>query len=215
MIAAPAACAPRRRRPNSLCAIAPATGWKPRSASRSARMSSTRGWFRARSRPVPASDGRPARRRHGLSARAHAVRLRRGAAAAKWRCRALRPRRRFRNRRCARLCVEPASAFHAPPSHPIRRKGRPSISPKKPITTTRRRGSPASSACSSIAGYDAYPIDGVQGAKTQSRHREIHQRPQARRPMPRRGEKFFDVLMEAAGNPEGAVSPGATTPAIR
>ncbi len=34
--------------------------------------------------------------------------------------------------------------------------------------TTSRRGSPASSGCWSIAGYDAAPIDGVDGPKTQS-----------------------------------------------
>lgn len=53
-----------------------------------------------------------------------------------------------------------------------------------------------------IAGYDAYPIDGVQGAKTQaalSKFLSDHKLP-ADAPS---DEKFFDTLLAAARNPEG------------
>ena len=53
-----------------------------------------------------------------------------------------------------------------------------------------------------IAGYDAYPIDGVQGAKTQAAITKfLNDRKLA--PMPRRAAEFFDALIEAARNPEG------------
>ena len=57
-----------------------------------------------------------------------------------------------------------------------------------------------------IAGYDANPIDGVQGAKTQAALDQIPQRPQTagRR---RRAAGFLRQLMAAASNPEG---PGFT-----
>jgi len=53
-----------------------------------------------------------------------------------------------------------------------------------------------------ISGYDAYPIDGVQGAKTQTAVTKfINDRKLAGDAAS--GEKFFDVLVEAARNPEG------------
>ncbi len=54
-----------------------------------------------------------------------------------------------------------------------------------------------------IAGYDAYPIDGVQGAKTQAaiakflNDRKLPADAVAK-------PDFFDALLEAAANPEGA-----------
>ena len=53
-----------------------------------------------------------------------------------------------------------------------------------------------------ISGYDAYPIDGVQGAKTQTAVTKfINDRKLAADAAS--SEKFFDVLVEAARNPEG------------
>ena len=53
-----------------------------------------------------------------------------------------------------------------------------------------------------ISGYDAYPIDGVQGAKIQTAITKlINDRKLAGDAAS--GEKFFDVLVEAARNPEG------------
>src|SRR6478672_1277556 len=53
-----------------------------------------------------------------------------------------------------------------------------------------------------IAGYDATPIDGVAGAKTQTAVTKfINDRKLAGDAAS--GEKFFDVLVEAARNPEG------------
>jgi uncharacterized membrane protein len=54
-----------------------------------------------------------------------------------------------------------------------------------------------------IAGYDAYPIDGVQGAKTQAAIARFL----AARKLPADivgKPEFFDALIAAAGNPEGA-----------
>jgi uncharacterized membrane protein len=53
-----------------------------------------------------------------------------------------------------------------------------------------------------IAGYDAYPIDGVQGAKTQAAVTKFLND----RKLPAdavAGANFFDTLIEAARNPEG------------
>ncbi len=53
-----------------------------------------------------------------------------------------------------------------------------------------------------ISGYDAYPIDGVQGTKTQAAITKfINDRKLAADAAS--GENFFDVLVEAARNPEG------------
>jgi uncharacterized membrane protein len=54
-----------------------------------------------------------------------------------------------------------------------------------------------------IAGYDAYPIDGVQGAKTQgaiAKFLGLRKLPADIVAKP----EFFDALLAAAGNPEGA-----------
>ncbi len=54
-----------------------------------------------------------------------------------------------------------------------------------------------------IAGYDAYPIDGVQGNKTQAALTKFlhdHKLPADAAGKP----EFFDALLSAAGNPEGA-----------
>ncbi len=54
-----------------------------------------------------------------------------------------------------------------------------------------------------IAGYDAYPIDGVQGSKTQSALTKFlsdHKLPADAAPKP----EFFDALVAAARNPQGA-----------
>ncbi|HSP50729.1 MAG TPA: DUF1036 domain-containing protein [Pseudolabrys sp.] len=53
-----------------------------------------------------------------------------------------------------------------------------------------------------IAGYDAYPIDGVQGAKTQAALTKFlneHKLPADSAAKP----EFFDALLAAANNPEG------------
>jgi uncharacterized membrane protein len=53
-----------------------------------------------------------------------------------------------------------------------------------------------------IAGYDAYPIDGVQGAKTQAAITKfLNDRKLP--PDTAAGPNFFDTLIEAARNPEG------------
>jgi uncharacterized membrane protein len=53
-----------------------------------------------------------------------------------------------------------------------------------------------------IAGYDAYPIDGVQGAKTQAAlNRFLKERNLAADAAA--GPEFFDTLLKAAQNPEG------------
>ena len=54
----------------------------------------------------------------------------------------------FDNCQRARMPGEPAGALHAGATVRYRRKGRSSISRKKPTTMTPRRGLPASSACS-------------------------------------------------------------------
>ncbi len=65
-----------------------------------------------------------------------------------------------------------------------------------------------------IAGYDANPIDGVQGAKTQNaltkflKDRKLPADAAA-------GPDFFATLLDAARNPAGSASPGATTPNTR
>ena len=52
-----------------------------------------------------------------------------------------------------------------------------------------------------IAGYDAYPIDGVQGGKTQAAlGRFLKDRNLATEPAP---AEFFDALLAAAQNPQG------------
>ncbi len=54
-----------------------------------------------------------------------------------------------------------------------------------------------------IAGYDAYPIDGVQGARTQAALTKFL----SDRKLPADSAakpEFFDALLEAAANPEGA-----------
>jgi peptidoglycan hydrolase-like protein with peptidoglycan-binding domain len=53
-----------------------------------------------------------------------------------------------------------------------------------------------------ISGYNAYPIDGVQGTKTQAAITKfINDRKLAADAAS--GANFFDVLVEAARNPEG------------
>ncbi|MGE0564394.1 MAG: DUF1036 domain-containing protein [Pseudolabrys sp.] len=54
-----------------------------------------------------------------------------------------------------------------------------------------------------IAGYDAYPIDGVQGSKTNAALNKFltEQALPAGSPT---GEKFFDVLLKAAASPQGS-----------
>src|SRR5262245_2041424 len=65
-----------------------------------------------------------------------------------------------------------------------------------------------------ISGYDAYPIDGLQGTKTQAAVAKfINDRKLAADATS--SANFFDVLVEAARNPEGSAFPGATTQAIR
>jgi uncharacterized membrane protein len=53
-----------------------------------------------------------------------------------------------------------------------------------------------------IAGYDAYPIDGVQGAKTQAAITKFLNNRKLAADAPA-GPNFFDTLIEAARNPEG------------
>ena len=78
-----------------------------------------------------------------------------------------------------------------------------SISPSRRPMTTRRRGSPASSGCLTIAGYDAYPIDGVEGAKTAKRAQEIPRRPQAAGRRRRASPTSSTRCWQAARNPQG------------
>ena len=68
---------------------------------------------------------------------------------------------------------------------------------------------PACSGCSAIAGYDAYPIDGVQGGKTQAALGQfLKDRNLAAEPAP---AEFFDALLAAAPNRKATDFPGATT----
>ena len=53
-----------------------------------------------------------------------------------------------------------------------------------------------------IAGYDAYPIDGVQGAKTQAALTKFLTDRNLPDDAPAKPD-FFDVLLKAAANPEG------------
>ncbi|HEY1473142.1 MAG TPA: DUF1036 domain-containing protein [Pseudolabrys sp.] len=53
-----------------------------------------------------------------------------------------------------------------------------------------------------VAGYDAYPIDGVQGAKTQAALAKFLSDRQLPADAPGKPE-FFDTLLKAAANPEG------------
>ena len=53
-----------------------------------------------------------------------------------------------------------------------------------------------------VAGYDAYPIDGVQGAKTQAALAKFLSDRQLPADAPSKPE-FFDILLKAAANPEG------------
>ena len=76
----------------------------------------------------------------------------------------------FRHRRRAAMPLRPDAGA----VHPDQSDARPTtaisspISPRTASMTTSRRGLPASSGCWSIAGYDAAPIDGVDGPKTQA-----------------------------------------------
>jgi uncharacterized membrane protein len=54
-----------------------------------------------------------------------------------------------------------------------------------------------------IAGYDAYPIDGVQGAKTQAALAKFLRERKLPADAPSQAS-FFDTLLEAARNPQGA-----------
>ncbi|HEY4980480.1 MAG TPA: peptidoglycan-binding domain-containing protein [Pseudolabrys sp.] len=67
-----------------------------------------------------------------------------------------------------------------------------------------------------IAGYDANPIDGVQGAKTQAALTKfLSDRKLASDAAS--APEFFATLLDAARNPEvrASASPGATTPNTR
>ena len=55
-----------------------------------------------------------------------------------------------------------------------------------------------------IAGYDAYPIDGVQGAKTQAALAKFLERPQAAGRRRRRSRNFSTPCSLPPRNPEGA-----------
>ena len=73
---------------------------------------------------------------------------------------------------------------------------------RKPTTIPRRRGLPASSACWSIAGYDANPIDGLEGKKTSA---ALDQFLKDRR-LPAdaaNGPTFFQVMLDAVKAADG------------
>ncbi len=63
-----------------------------------------------------------------------------------------------------------------------------------------------------IAGYDAYPIDGVQGAKTQAALAKFLERPQAAGGACRRAGIFRRVARRRATIRKAPAFPGATTP---
>ena len=134
-----------------------------------------------RSRAMPPGSRRPARCRHGLCARAHAAGLWQRAAAARRPGRILRPRRRLRH------CRSRAAARQASRRISARRSRR--IQPKGPIVNLAEEADYDDAQARlagiqrllAIAGYDAYPIDGVQGAKTQAAIAKFLGRPQAGR----------------------------------
>jgi hypothetical protein len=150
---------------------------------------------------MPASDGRAARCRYGLSACAHAVRL--------WRCAAATKRRR-------RFCIRNGD-FEIPNARgcPANQQAhfsaaKPAESPKGPVVNLAEEADydDAQARLAGIqrllviSGYNAYPIDGVQGTKTQAAITKfINDRKLAADAAS--GANFFDVLVEAARNPEG------------
>ena len=65
-----------------------------------------------------------------------------------------------------------------------------------------------------IAGYDAYPIDGVQGAKTQSALAKFLSDRKLAADAAAQPD-FFDTLLAAAATRKAPAFPGATTPTTR
>ena len=140
--------------------------------------------------------------REGLRACAGARRLRALAAAAGRPRGLLRRRRQLRHRGREGL-PDPLRASGSRASRRSSRlkpsRGSPPSCARKPTTIPRRRGLPASSACWSIAGYDANPIDGLEGKKTTRRARSV---PQGPPPAGRRSQRP-DVLPGDARRREG------------
>jgi hypothetical protein len=85
----------------------------------------------------------------------------------------------------------------------ILRKGRRSISPMKPTMTMRRPRPAGIQRPLALAAYDAYPINGIQGVKTQAalnKSLNDNKLPADALSKP----EFFDTLLDAAANPQGA-----------
>ena len=66
-----------------------------------------------------------------------------------------------------------------------------------------------------IAGYDANPIDGVQGAKDASRDHQVPRRPQAAGERRHRADIFRDLAEGRRAIRKGSAFPGAMTPNTR
>ena len=175
----------------------------------------TRGWFRVDPGAMPPGGRRRARRRHGLSACAHAAGLRQRAHAAE----PARPSCAFAtaiSRSPMRAAVRSASRRVSPPrSRPTRRKGRRSIWRRKPTTTTRRRGSPASSACWRSPAMTPIRSTASQGAKTQAALAKFLDRPQAAGRCARRSRIFSTPCSRPPPIRKAPAFPGATTPNTR